>query len=260
MSLPGSLLHAAKFSATPHIVHSRENKTPSRLHFLLMALGPLIRTSFIRPCTLFPQSLRNASTSHRQAKQRHAYNKRVKMSLPSVETLRGASFMSCVEHSRTILSGSTSVDSTQLELISALLSTSNGARGLLVTLLSDEAVGMADVEPVAEELVGVIAEGGEETRGLMAKNVVMSSCMVVEYGRRGQVEMGKGSLLTRERAVRVAKAVRKVDQGLDRVLREMTSELEGGEGRFKGFAEKWRYDEEQKREGVKWLNEVLKEG
>lgn len=226
-----------------------------------MGFQALIRTSFIRPCALFRQSLQNASASQAGTKRRHAHTlKRVRMSLPSAETVRGASFMSCVEHSRTILSGSTTLDATRLELVSALLSTSNGARGLLVTLLSDEAVGLADVEPVDEELVGVIAEGGEETRGLLVKNVVMSSCMVVEYGRRGEMEMGKGSLLTRERAVRVARAVEKVDKELDEVVREMMSEMEGGEGRFKGFAKKWGYDGEQKAEAVKWLKQVLAEG
>lgn len=166
--------------------------------------------------------------------------------------------MSCIEHSRKILEGSTTLDKVQVELMSVLLSTSNGARGLLVTLLSDESVEVADVEPVGEELVRAIAEGGKETQELLVKNVVMSSCMVVEYRRRGEGELGRGSLLTRERAIRLAKAVGRVDEELDGVLREMVRELEGRGGRFEGFANKWGYDEEQRAEGVRRVKEVLR--
>eukprot|EP00177_Eucheuma_denticulatum_P001339 GFKZ01002433.1.p1 GENE.GFKZ01002433.1~~GFKZ01002433.1.p1 ORF type:complete len:231 (-),score=42.32 GFKZ01002433.1:890-1582(-) len=227
-----------------------------------MAIRPLLRPSFIgtflprlysTPRPLLQSQQLTTRLNYRGMSATH-----MTMSLPTRETLLSASFMACVEHTRAIVGDAKTLSREQLDLISALLETSNGSRGFFVTVLSNEDVGLIDGDEFGDELIQMIAEGGAEVRDLLTKNVVMSSCMVVYYERRGETELGKGSLLTRERAVRLAKQVLNKDEGgLEGVLKEMLEGLQKGEGRFTGFVQKWEYDDEQKKEAGKWVKEVL---
>lgn len=227
-----------------------------------MSIRPLLRVSFIG--TLLPRlpSRPHPSSLLQKLPTRLNYRgmsaTRMTMSLPTRETLLSASFMACLEHTRAIVGDTKTLSREQLDLISALLETSNGSRGFFVTVLSSKEVGLIDGEELGDELIQMIADGGMKVHDLLTKNVVMSSCMVVYYERKGETELGKGSLLTRERAVRLAKEVmRKDDGGLEGVLREMLEGLQKGEGRFGGFVEKFGYDDEQKREAGNWVEEVL---
>lgn len=185
------------------------------------------------------------------------------MALPSAETLSSASFMESVHHAETILRDtSAGVSDTQLGLVSTMLRTSNGARGLFVTLLSDERVLLADGE-LPGEMVDVLTlpDGTEEEREtvrvLIAKNVFMASSMVVHYRRSDEEEKRTGSELTRDRGKRVAKACAEKDEGLRTILGEMLAGAEEGQGQFVAFLQKWGYDDEQKEAGARSLREVL---
>lgn len=185
------------------------------------------------------------------------------MSLPSADTLKSASFIDSVDHAVTILKDTEhDVNAAQLELVSAMLRTSNGARGLFVSLLSDDRIPLADRE-LSSEFVDVLTlpdaseEERETVRVLITKNVVMSTAMIVYYRRRGDEEQRAGSQLTSERATRVAKACMKKDEGLSVTVREMLKGAEEGEGEFVEFLNKWGYDDEQKREAVRLLKEIL---
>lgn len=171
--------------------------------------------------------------------------------------------MESVDHAVTILHDtSNGVSAAQLQLLSAMLRTSNGARGLFVTLLSDERVSLADTELPAEVVdVLTLPDGSEEEREtvrvLIAKNVFMASTMVVHYRRSGEVERRAASELTRDRGKRVAMACVRKDEGLRTTGMELLRSAEEGEGQFVDFLRKWGYDDEQKEAGASSLKEVL---
>lgn len=189
--------------------------------------------------------------------------------MPSMETVREASFMECVDHTVTILRGGNEeteeegLSGQQAELLHTMVGTSNGARGVLVSVLSDPRVTVADGDGVSELAERVLlgwSEGSEEqgrVRDLLVKNVFMSSSMALLYSRQGDEEKREGSELTRERAVRVTRAVRKGDAGVRGVGLEMVAGAEEGKGRFVGFLGKWGYDEGQKAEGAKWVRRAV---
>lgn len=188
------------------------------------------------------------------------------MALPTVETLRTASFQSCVKHSETILkSFATSPTSKHITLLESLTHSSNGIRGLFVTLLSNEAVPLAD-QPLGDDFLAVVAGTNIEEdqrivlRDLISKNVVMPRCMVVSYSRNpAQDSLRQASEQTANRAARVAKEVLNVDAGIRVVLQEMLEGMEKLQGRFEPFVRKWNYDEEMRKAAASALNDVLTE-
>lgn len=189
--------------------------------------------------------------------------------MPSVKTVRSASFMECVEHTVTILGeeegqgAKNGMIEEQVELLHVMMGTSNGARGVLVSLLSDPRVTTADGEGAQEFVERVVLKWDEEEeergriRELLVKNVFMSSSMAVWYARQGDEEKRKGSVLTRERAVRVTRDVGQADSGLRGVGMEMVCSAETGKGAYVGFLDKWGYDEGQKAEGAKWVRRAV---
>lgn len=179
-----------------------------------------------------------------------------RMALPTADTLRKASFMSCVGHARTILQASDQPTDEMVELLEAMLETSNGARGLLVTLLADGGVKMDD------RVVQVIADGGEETMMLMTKNVVMSSCRMLDWERKGDQEQKEASEMTRARAIKVCKEILESGAKADKfaeLMREMRASMDGSGGIFDDFVKKWEYDEEQRAAAVRAIDVVMGE-
>lgn len=188
------------------------------------------------------------------------------MALPTAEALQKAPFMACVKHSETILQEFTTSSNPQhLDLLSALVRTSNGARGLYVTLLANESITLAD-KPLGDDVLTVLSGANIEEeqravlRDILAKNVVMPRCMVVAHGRNPDgAELKQASELTANRSARVAKAVLTVDEGFRVVLHEMLDGMARLQGRYEPFVRRRNYDEEQREAAVSALSGVLGE-
>lgn len=191
------------------------------------------------------------------------------MALPSVSTLQSASFMESVEHAEVVLtaneSDATAVDDTQIQLIDAMLETSNGARGFFVTLLSNPGVKVMDVETLPANLVNVIKRTDEEqgriVDDLLAKNCFMSSSMVIHYNRTGEAERQSASELTAKRSRDALVACLRGNDRLAGTVAAMLDALEDEnferQQGYGPFLKKWGYDAEQRRAGAVLFRSIL---
>lgn len=148
------------------------------------------------------------------------------------------------------------------DLLSALLSTSDGARGLFVALLADESLPLADIDPPDPVMIeSLYNTTGSDIRVLAVKNVVMPTAMVIQYGKLGQQEQAASSKLTRDRAVRILTVwlaredldPTKKDASLRHVVTDMLDAVSGHGGPHAAFIRKWAYNDEQKAA----INDVL---
>lgn len=197
-------------------------------------------------------------------------HRRSVMSLPTVEEVQSTKFPLTVEQAGALFHETKSpLSAPHIELLSALMSTSDGARGVFVALLADQDVLMADEEPLDENMIstfinaGTSSEHARHVRELIVKNVVMPAAMVVQYGANNDSERAASSQLTRDRAVRVVRAWRSAEQSsstgvsvnvIGAEMREAVAELKG---RFAPFVRKWGYDEPQRTAMIQALEEAF---
>lgn len=223
------------------------------------------------------------------------------MQLPTPATLTASKFPETAEQASQIFrvaasdSGSPPAPLPEhyLSLLSVLLETPHGARGLFVSLLSDPGVTLADKEAEAGSAVaadegrsspldaGFVAiltatarlddalnDEGKMTqaryvRHLSILNVVMPAAMVVVHDTEEKRQM---SAVTRDRAKRVlrewyAAEKKAVGEGSAAVhlelAREMNKSLMGEGSEYAGFLEKWGYDVAQKGAMAQALRQVF---
>lgn len=164
-------------------------------------------------------------------------------SLPSASTVSSATFPHTVTLAAQILSPSP-LPAANLALLSSLLATPAGVRGLFVALLSTPDITLADAP--SDALVGVLRAraADRDFSDILVKNVVMSAAMGVFYRRDGEEQLAEASEMTARRARRCLAALR--GEGVvDAVVEEMSEGLEG-RGAYVAFLKKWGYDAEQK--------------
>lgn len=206
------------------------------------------------------------------------------MSLPSTEALQTSKFPGTAEQASQIFHDAQAVSRLTDEhtnLLSVLLQNSHGARGLFVSLLSDENVQLADTSPPDDVLIKLFVQAGVNDhspndggklrqahyiRELAIKNVVMPSAMVVTYGLRGDVELKDASMKTRDRAIRVLAAwhhleAESADHVHDPAVREvalqMRDALTGQGGPYEPFVNKWGYGQNERVAMVDALRQVF---
>lgn len=193
-----------------------------------------------------------------------------RMTLPSAETLRASNFPTTAEQAAVILHDASvqpvaALTDTHAGLLSVLLASPHGARGLFVALLSNPGIGLADKEPLDGVLVALcvaaergVAEVNAEgklrqahyLRELAIKNVVMPAAMVATYQHRGQVDLAAASAMTRDRAIRLltawhANESAQADVAFNPSVREvgllMRDAVEGQDSEYSPFLKKWGY-------------------
>lgn len=176
--------------------------------------------------------------------------------LPSDETLATPSLIESVSLAERVLAPKNAkgeLDASQLNRVDAMLRTSNGARGLFITLLSNPSVLLADAEPLDRGLVGLCKRDDPDENAvvsdLIVKNVVMSSAMALFYRRKGEKEAEAGSALTSNRAKRLMRAVLVDNATVAEKGAEMkdafTARDPDREEGYSPFVRKWGYDAEQ---------------
>lgn len=125
-------------------------------------------------------------------------------------------------------------------LITDLVKTQNGARGFFVTYLTDS-------RPLADRpspLVFRALESAPDTvPELLAKNVAMSSAMIVYHQRNQDEDTARDAAKVRSRATTLINNVN--IPTLAKILQELYQSIITGEGNYQEFLERFGYDRQQ---------------
>lgn len=126
--------------------------------------------------------------------------------------------------------------------IASLVKSKNGARGFLVTYLTDD-------RPLADEptpaVFGALETAPETVPELLVKNVAMSAGMAVYHRRNGDEQMAGNSERVRSRSASLIQNLK--IPALQTTAKELYNSATTGEGVYKQFLERWGYDEEQRK-------------
>jgi len=135
-------------------------------------------------------------------------------------------------------------------LLRALISTTAGARGWFVTLLTNPDFDAVFQSPIDEALLQAICDNPTPNIRLMTMNVAMSTATELAHLRMGNEDMAAGSRMTRDRStVLVVELIDRLPglrEAVGGLLSAVKPEREDGEKEWADFCVKWGYDEEQK--------------
>jgi hypothetical protein len=126
------------------------------------------------------------------------------------------------------------------ETAAKLVSSMTGARGFFVCLLTGDAE-LADDPPAY--LIEVLKSAPPHVFELLAKNLVMSSCMAVSHRRNSDLNSEQGSLKVRQRTLILAERLDVPE--LAEYFKRMHESVTTREGEYKDFIQRWHYDDEQ---------------
>lgn len=189
----------------------------------------------------------------------------------STQELQEVKFPTSVEFAQNILDAH---GVSRLDMLSTLLSHSDGARGFFVSLLTAPPSTAAGVVSDAD-FIRVLLSVGSNRRGhprtireLMVKNVVMPTAMVMSYTAEGNEERAEASRITRDNAATLVSACIKcereengawvnLDDKVESVATEMIDGLQNGRGQFTPFLTKWGYSDTQKVEMAQVLQAAI---
>lgn len=128
-----------------------------------------------------------------------------------------------------------------LDFVSALIQTSNGARGFFVTYLTTPDPICDEPQP---EVITAIAAHPEIAADLLVKNIAMSTAQQLYHQRRNDNEMMASSATV---AARTTKMIRLLNlPQIQDMCRELVSTIQTGSGSYTEFLARWGYDDEQK--------------
>ncbi|PZO37409.1 MAG: hypothetical protein DCF19_18935 [Pseudanabaena frigida] len=145
------------------------------------------------------------------------------------------------------------LEDSQLESeISALIQTSNGARGFFVCFLTGESQ-LADAP--SDGVIRALKSSPMAIAELLVKNLAMSTAMAIVHRRAVNIEQAQGSDRV---AKRTALLIKKVDLAeVRRIATQVQSSAISGNGEYAAFLEKWGYDAEQKQAIANALDNIL---
>lgn len=137
-------------------------------------------------------------------------------------------------------------------VIAELVKTENGARGFFVTYLPSE-VSIADNPPPA--VVQALGTSPDVVADLLAKNLAMSTAQAVFHSRNQKEDLALGSERVSRRTAHLIELLDlpAVYECCQKLLESATT----GEGSYKGFLERWGYDNQQRQEICQALQQVL---
>jgi len=131
-------------------------------------------------------------------------------------------------------------DEVLADRVADLIDSRDGARGFFVVSLPSENPLM---DRLPEPLLATLRQGGAAVVDLTARNLAMSTAMVLAHGRSGAEEQRQGS----ERvARRCGELLRQLDSALVKARLDTLLEATTGAGEDVAFLQRWGYDDEQK--------------
>ena len=147
-------------------------------------------------------------------------------------------------------------------ILRTLISSSAGARGWFVTLLTNPSFDALFRAPIDESLLTAIEASPDPNLRLMTMNVAMSSATELVHSANGNLELAAASKMTRERSGALLIALLGRMPGLSEQVEALLSavqpweEVSAGEGKatppaeadeeWVKFTKKWRYGPEQR--------------
>ncbi|MBX9688148.1 MAG: hypothetical protein K2X27_15680 [Candidatus Obscuribacterales bacterium] len=124
-------------------------------------------------------------------------------------------------------------------LLQSMLGDMAGCRGFFVTYLTGDS-------PLADEPPGFFIEfmkASPHAAELLAKNLVMSTCMKLSHERKAELQLAEGSALVAKRSALICRLMKSDDLKLR--LKEMRASLKTKAGIYADFIRRWNYDDEQ---------------
>ena len=160
-----------------------------------------------------------------QQRGRHA-KKKLSPAAQRRRAKRGASFEAAQDIGRELaeqLRDKKGLDDEARELLQDLVSTTSGARGWFVSLLTDDDLAQLFVPPIDDALLQPIAARPEPNLRLCVMNVAMSAATAVAHERDGHRELAAASRATSLRSAAVCTALLERDMmaGLAEALRAL---------------------------------------
>ena len=131
-------------------------------------------------------------------------------------------------------------DEVLAERVAELLISVEGARGFFVTSLSSES---ALMDRLNDPLIYQLRKGGLIIVDLTVKNLAMSTAMVIEHKRNGDISTSYKSERIKNRCIELLKLL---DTNIVKKLLESLLQSLKGNGDYFQFLKKWGYDNEQK--------------
>ena len=199
------------------------------LCFLVDALRPTTRTrlrSTNSPDLEEEARIRAKLEDHAaQQRGRHA-KKKLSPAAQRRRAKRGASFAAAQDIGRELaeqLRDKKTLDNKARELLQDLVSTTSGARGWFVSLLTDEDLAQLFEPPIDDALLQPIAARPEPNLRLCVMNVAMSAATAVAHERDGHRELAAASRATSSRSAALCTALLERDMmaGLAEALRAL---------------------------------------
>jgi len=136
------------------------------------------------------------------------------------------------------------------DLLHALVSTTAGARGWFVTLLTDPNFEALFVPPMDDVLLQAIIANPEPNIKLMTMNVAMSTATELAHLARGHPDLAKASRMTRDRSTTLLAELMDRLPGLNdsvkALLSAVTPEEPLPDSEWVKFCDKWGYSAKQR--------------
>lgn len=178
-------------------------------------------------------------------------------------TIRAARFPATVDHAIALLGTNKPTPCLDHTLLRELLSSSDGARGALVAVLSDPSIPHCDL-PVDPDFAAVLSHmarcdhpHADTLRTLLVKNLVMPTAMTVTYANQNNTQLAQASEMTATRAANLLTLVAD-DHRVKHIITDFINGLEHDQGRFGTFAQKWAYGQEQRQKAINALRQTLR--
>ena len=160
-----------------------------------------------------------------QQRGRHA-KKKLSPAAQRRRAKRGASFEAAQDIGRELaeqLRDKKALDDEARELLQDLVSTTSGARGWFVSLLTDDDLAQLFVPPIDDALLQPIAARPEPNLRLCVMNVAMSAATAIQHERDGHRDLAAASRATSSRSAALCTALLERDMmaGLAEALRAL---------------------------------------
>ncbi|WP_330202570.1 hypothetical protein [Cyanobacterium sp. Dongsha4] len=128
------------------------------------------------------------------------------------------------------------------EVISSLVASENGARGLFVTYLtSDNSV----VDNLSQGIINGLKTSPQIVSELLVKNVAMSTAMRLTHTRNSNPKMAESSFKVTQRSLNLIEEL-SLPETKEKIIL-LINTIKQKEGVYQEFLSRWGYDEEQKK-------------
>jgi len=164
--------------------------------------------------------------------------------MPSLEIPEAVSFEQAIALTQDLLSAMAAASLSEAEIervISALVQTQNGARGFFVTYLTDER-SLAD-HP-SPGMIRALQSAPQKVADLLAKNLAMSTAMILTHERHQKPEMAVSSKQVQRRTLQLMQQLNLPE--VETQLQQLQHSIATGEGQYADFLNRWGYDGEQR--------------